>query len=299
MMRNKKAFFLHGIILAVFCALFFSSTSIVLFFGSKSASFKKGNLENFPAKDAVFFLLNPLSASEDILESIELTGWAFCRTSSDNSNKNISLLLVSSSDVYYTTISPINRIDLAISLNESYGDVYGANHLLSYPISTLSVPPGVYDVYLYVWENESNYGLINTKQKYVKDHKRFYQYMPQIISSVDSVESPDIKCSLNTKSDEVSVKFWGWAIQEETDAQTQDVILEFFTESGEKITYETTKQPRYDVGLSFHNDLYNLSGFELTLPFSELPNNIHEIRVVLIGDKNLRYARNFPFSLNK
>lgn len=107
-----------------------------------------------------------------LLEKNYFKGWAFGETEYDNSDKKISLIFKKqdSDECYMVTTLPQTRPDV-YGVYRDKKNIYNDKNGLECQFSTIKIEDGIYDLYVYVYENEHSYGLYNTNTKYQKGKK--------------------------------------------------------------------------------------------------------------------------------
>ncbi len=173
---NKKKVYVIALFLFAFYLLF--ANQIILFF-NKDVKTRKVNLTDYNSNSEVIYSIDTGEEIGGLLEKCYIQGWAFCETEQDNSEKEISLLFKSVSGEKCYVID-----NKAQSRNDVYGvfreqkKIYSALNGLECQFSTINFKEGEYELFLYVWENESNYGLIKTGMHYNK-YKDKFTYLEQ------------------------------------------------------------------------------------------------------------------------
>jgi|LSQX01.2.fsa_nt_gb hypothetical protein len=173
MMKNKK-------IILIFMSLFFLglyfSTNLVLAIPEKGyylitrTSFESIQNRN---NDLTFKVEN-VNYNENIRQTVEINGFAyFVPSSSEIADKEISLLLSSANNTYIVDTDLTDRLDLRSQLSQS--KVIGFRHGFRTTFSPLGIANGVYELYIYCYENEDFVGYINTDKVFIKQYDEFYE----------------------------------------------------------------------------------------------------------------------------
>ena len=105
---------------------------------------------------------------------MEINGFAyFVPSSSEIADKEISLLLSSANNTYIVDTDLTDRLDLRSQLSQS--KVIGFRHGFRTTFSPLGIANGVYELYIYCYENEDFVGYINTDKVFIKQYDEFYE----------------------------------------------------------------------------------------------------------------------------
>jgi len=174
-MKNKKNIFILILVPLFFLGLYFS-TNLVLAIPEKGyypitrTSFETIQNRN---NDLTFKVEN-VDYNEDIRQTVEIKGYAyFVPASSEVSDKRISLLLSSANNAYIVDTDLTDRLDLRSQLSQS--KVIGFRHGFRTTFSPLGMSNGVYELYIYCYENEENFGYIKTDKVFIKQYSEFVE----------------------------------------------------------------------------------------------------------------------------
>ena len=186
-MKTKKLV-AYVSLLILFVVYMFSANSIVLHFNEKD-SLSVRDFESFSVKNDIYQAADDFQYLGGMYEVAYFQGWAFCETEQDNSDKTISLVFVSEDG---------DRCYVAESKAQMRGDVYGAFHEttgiynglagLECQFSTVNMKSGIYKYYIAVWENETDYGIVDTGKMYKKDASGLSLYDPSAVN--DEIVEP-------------------------------------------------------------------------------------------------------------
>ena len=168
---NKKKIYVIALILFAFYLLF--ANQIILFF-HKDVRTKEVKFLDYHSNSEVTFSIDTGEEIGGLLEKYYIQGWAFCETEQDNSEKDISLLFKSiSGNKCYVIDNKAQSRDDVYGVFREQKKIYSALNGLECQFSTINFKDGEYELFLYVWENESNYGFIETGMHYKKYKDRF------------------------------------------------------------------------------------------------------------------------------
>jgi len=265
--RNKRLV-VYILFVVLFILYVFNANTIVGYFVGDAV--KKTNINEFPAKDTVKYIIEDYYSSNNMEGRVYFSGWAFCETKEDNANKKISLVFASDNNCYEYIFEPIERLDVARAFKNSK-NIEGINHGFTGEFSTITMNNGVYELYIYDWENEKNYGIATTGLLYKVDSNGFQKYT--WISSVIDVDITNaipgqLKSCVDVinMNEDGTVNIRGWAFVNELNSKEQKVYLEITDSSGKTATYDTKPIDRIDVGDAYLSSKYNHSGYEALIP---------------------------------
>jgi len=148
---NKKRL-AYGLFLVIFFVYLYNANNIVVSFVGESV--KEINIDEIPQKDEVTFYIDNFYGSSSLEEKIYFKGWAFCETTEENNDKQISLIFVSDSSAYEYKMRTVNREDVVSAYRPSK-KINGIKHGFAGDFTTIPMKPGIYELYIYVWENDN------------------------------------------------------------------------------------------------------------------------------------------------
>lgn len=168
---NKKTVYVIALFLFAFYLIF--ANQIILFF-HKDMRTREVNLEDYNSNCEVNYSIDTGEEIGGLLEKCYIQGWAFCETEQDNSEKEISLLFKSvDGNKCYAIDNKAQSRDDVYGVFREQKKIYSALNGLECQFSTINFKEGEYELFLYVWENESSYGLIETGMYYKKNKDKF------------------------------------------------------------------------------------------------------------------------------
>lgn len=280
-LNRKRAVYLFLVVL--FLIYLFSANNIISFFVGNVV--KVVDFDKIEPKDEVLFSIDKFTEYRDLEQIVFFQGWAFCETAEENNDKEISLIFASDNASYEYKMQTSNREDVYNAFRDSK-KIKGINHGFAGEFSTIPMKDGVYELHIYVWENDKNYGMVKTGKLYKKDSKGFDEF--EWVSSKIKIDLTKAKLENTTSfidifnyQDDGHVNIVGWAFVEKLDCENQKVYLEITDKNGKKAIYDTKSVPRADVGDGYKNPLYNKSGFYSLIPLSELEKGNTTIRIYI------------------
>ncbi len=173
---KKKRLFSLAIGYFLFAVVFFAANDIVLSIPwknmdglRKAETYKFDNLSS-----ELNYKLDSFIENQDILSSVEFIGWAFIPSQQANDNKEIKLVFVSEDNRYEVDTALQERFDIRAVLQEN--KVSGYKHGFRTRFSPLKMKNGIYNLYLFCYENEEISGMVDTGRMYLKTYRNFSEY---------------------------------------------------------------------------------------------------------------------------
>ncbi|MDE7313649.1 MAG: hypothetical protein K2N87_18830 [Eubacterium sp.] len=154
------------------CYLLFANR-IILYF-DKDAKAERVDLSDYYGDATVHYYIDTYEKRGGLLEKYYIQGWAYCETEQDNQGKTISILLKNTKNDSCYKIE--NKAQYRIDVYEAFKKekkIYNAMNGLESCFSTIGISEGEYQLYLYVEENKTDYGVTATNLFYVKDKNEF------------------------------------------------------------------------------------------------------------------------------
>lgn len=148
-------------------ALMFSNAIVMDTIVDRSYRLTKARFDSFPSNtNEVMCAVNMQSVGGEF-SKVDVSGWAFCETEYENDGKTITVILKAQDcqQCWYTGSPAGIRADVRKVYPNARGDYHGVTS----QFVTFGLRNGVYDVFLYVKENENTKGLIDTGMNLVKN----------------------------------------------------------------------------------------------------------------------------------
>lgn len=167
-MNKKYILAMTAFIIYLLCA-----NSIILSFFSDERLVRV-NFSEIQSNSEVYYNMDSLEELGGLLERYYAQGWAYCETETDNTGKTISIILKNTSnDLCYKIDSVAGERADVYGVFRDEKKIYNEMNGLECQFSSINIKNGIYELYLYVKENDVNYGLTNTGYRYVKDRGGF------------------------------------------------------------------------------------------------------------------------------
>ncbi|MCH5286586.1 MAG: hypothetical protein J1E43_04120 [Christensenellaceae bacterium] len=282
-MKKRRPGILYVVFVIAFIVLLAGMNSMILLGIDDTEKFVKSD-RSFESNSRVFLNLSELETYSDLSESLYVGGWAFCETESNNADKAYDIILQNEDNTYIVHAKAVTRRD--VGGNVGGKKVASTLNGIEVRASTIGVKDGTYRLLIHVWENEDNYGLIDTGFKIIKSKDQFEELKYELITAPVNAEiSEAVKKNAKVALQNDVLRISGWCFIEELDTDNQEVMIMTQTTDGERI-YSARKGSRLDVMTHFENDDYLYSGFEVEIPDWE---GIEAYAVCIkVGDEVLR-----------
>lgn len=115
-----------------------------------------------PEKDRVFCSIDSINVNSEMLEYVDLIGWAFAKTDEDNTNRSCHIVLYSPKKAYILPCELYGRADVAAAFRDTLSVQNNYTVGIRAKFYTISIDSGEYSIYLYDHENIQNYGVVDT-----------------------------------------------------------------------------------------------------------------------------------------
>lgn len=281
-MKSHNNKFLCGALTVVWLLIFTNLTPIVLSFKSLDLNLSTVNLEM--GGKQVHYWIDSLNINDNLYSEVYLLGWAFIDTEEDNVHKNVKLILASNENVYEKDMDLFMKGGLASALLNN--SVPPDRTAITTTFSPLGIKNGDYFLYIYVYENEGNVGIVNTGKVFHKGYQSFFEMVGG--QKLENAEFDNVRASAAVKYNFDAcivsggkVKIEGWAFLEDTEASETLVNLEVKKPDGTVAYYSTQKINRVDVAKHFNDDRYTTSGFRAELPITAIGLGENSISVII------------------
>lgn len=163
----KRVIYCCGLL--VFAVYLFLANDIILLFDHDDKIAQR-SFDELQSNTEAYVSLDNCENLGGLLEKVYFQGWAFCETSYDNTDKKISLVFkkADSSKCYVIETQPQLRPDVYGVYRDSK-EIWNGMTGVECQFSTVKMKEGLYDMYVYVWENEHSYGLYDSQIQFRKD----------------------------------------------------------------------------------------------------------------------------------
>lgn len=159
-----------GIALSVYLAF---ANRIMLSF-SELPEVQEGNISQFSTGREVHKALDRGEWLGGLFEKYYFQGWAFCETDTGNEGKYAVLIFKNSNSdhCYYVETPGSFRPDVYGVFKDRF-NIRGNMHGIECQFSTVTIPSGEYDFFVYVKENDQDYGIVDMNMHFVKRGAEF------------------------------------------------------------------------------------------------------------------------------
>lgn len=295
------------IIKYMLCALFIlivflNMNKIIIFFFDDSIKFHKINFDDYKQAGHAYTYLNEFEYNQDDLQEIlRCTGWAFAETSENNDQKKIYLIFKGKKNSYITDEAGIG-VSMVQVETPGWKNTYGGNHNFGIDVSTLGLPTDIYEIYVYVEENEHAKGIVNTGRGFKKCGVKLYSYsVGEIVGEIDpyQINNSFYKGwidSLSSTNDCIEVS--GWQAIENKNSENTCYYLVFVGSNQKNVTMRIPTIYRTGVGSYLGSPDYIASGFRGALNRERLPDECGDVYVVAENEGVFYRTESYPYDIN-
>lgn len=261
---------------------------------------KSVNPEVIEMHDLVYYGLNQVYIQNDFTERVYFDGWAFCETINNNRDKYVSVILKSDKETLEIQgLKTVNSNIYDYYKNNSV-KINGVMHGFNILFSTVGIKNGIYDLYIYVKENDINYGAISTGIKFIKDRNGFRELKNEPIQNFPEAKTTD---NMRFEFDSVTIKeremkFKGWGVLFDADTRKSKVYLEVCDNKENVYIYKIAQSVRKDIAEAYNTDKYILSGIQGTLDLGQIPDGPIELRFIVENDDFYRSSQVKKYEYN-
>ena len=239
-------------------------------------------------KSVVYKSVGDYQTRDDLFEYVTIAGWAFCETDKENPDRYVNILLKQADgDSKYEVISRIGTRD---DIQHSFPELHIKGYQLDFfaHFSTINLPNGLYQIYLYCWENEDDHGAVNTGQMIEKKGRNTSIIIdnPVITPTVKQWVFSDTGAEVHTSIDSVEILehralfISGWAFCDTTENNNEKSIQIIFHSDSQDYAFASKPEERIDVYNAF-KDSASIQGFNhgyhCTCDLSSLPAGDYEL----------------------
>ena len=251
----------------------------------------------YERKDPIYWVIDSFEARGDMLESVNVRGWAFAETLDKNSDRYMELVFRGNPKSYCLTPSlpeDLGAYGLYVirdDVQEVYSDLNIPRDEVGFisTFTTIDMLDGIYDVYIYCSENNENYGIVDTglvmnkKGAEISLTNWTARPMDDIVAANQKKEAVTHIDSIQRNEEQVSI--WGWAIPDFKNADynifEQKIYLQITDESKKIYQYETKRLMRKDVAEAYGNPEMMDCGFNTVICLDDLPDGGGEVQLLI------------------
>ena len=285
MQRKNKKWIIIVLILVWGLLLLFLTPIILLFVNQ---NLEVSYVPTDMAGDHVNYAIDNWSYYDNIVQTITIDGWAFVETQQDNLHKTVKFVFVSDVISYEVDADLHNREGLVKVFTDKYVPKNRTGFSITF--SPLGMRNGDYTLFIYIYENENNYGIKNTGREFQKYYRNFTELKGGVLlDSKDfskASENNSIKYNIDwCYLEDGKLDIYGWAFLENAESSENRVYLEIQKPDGTVSFYSTKRFLREGVGEYFSDNRYIYSGFQAKVPIIALGQG-DNIITVFIGTDN-------------
>lgn len=278
-MAKKKILIPYIVFMVVFIAYLFTANLIVENVHSDEQKLSAIKFSSIPSNQQPTVSVDCVY-SGGVTEDFFVSGWAFCETSNDNSSKEINVVLkdINSDNAYISRANAQRREDV-YGVFRDIKNIYGVMNGVYSKFPTYTMPTGVYEIFINVVENATDYGIVSTNRFFKKTAFNFYEVDSQgndIIQpeneEVTKTELVDITVEQKepagnswidsvTRTSDSTISISGWASYSAETNASQTIYIGLTDSSGFTTFYSTVPVERQDVATAFSDSSYASCGF--------------------------------------
>lgn len=220
--------------------------------------------------------------NNDNLSSITFHGIACCETDESNLDRRVELVLVGRSHIYRIGTTLENAANNGRFWDRNLQGTMN-NFITTFP--TLDVKRDIYRVGIYVWENESTSGYVDTRMVFEKTATGLREYLPEVAPMAEDDSDSTVYMSSFTATSQALVdgcyNISGIAIKYGYDSAESDVYLNFIFEDGTQRTFATMLKDDATFNKIYSSNIYRYCWFVAKIPKKALHGKTAEIQVLI------------------
>ena len=212
--------------------------------------------------------------NEDIKERINCNGWAFVETQDSNAEKTGNLILKGRKNCYMTAELPF-RISTIQQAMPNWKKIQGDSNNYALTFSTLQLPDDIYEIYIYVEENENAKGIVDTGAGFRKEGVDIQSFTDVTFCDIPKIEEswPVFDHGWWDMYDEgTHLRIQGWEIKEGIASEDFTYYGAFVGENGKVLAFKMPSINHASLGAEFGVD-YISSGFAGYVEYEKLPDS--------------------------
>ena len=197
---------------------------------------------------------------------------------------------------------------MALIPRNNLGEALGQENIpglsgININFSPLGMRNGKYTLYIYVYENEEAYGIVNTHREFRKDYRSFIELVSVELMQSEVFNDARINNAVKWHFDtfeiiDDSFVINGWAFLENEESSKNQVYLEIQKPDGMISIYSTQTIYRTGLGEYFNDDRYNSAGFQAQLPKDAIGLGENIITVLINTDNRAVQSETFTWQDN-
>ncbi len=221
---------------------------------------------------------------------IQITGWAFISALDSNESRKVKLVLSGTHNTYECDALLSFRKDIIDGMDDKINEINRDNDnlgMLAY-FSALNLKEDIYQLGIYVQENEKEWGFTHTDIYFIKDKGQLHRYYGQIVENMIVDTNEDIIYILDElRVDESNNEFdviKGAIIKKGLDTTKQEVYVQLQNNQGDLFTYSTIPYNNNTFEEFYNDNKYANAGFMCAIPKKVLKEGEYTVDVILQTD---------------
>ena len=275
-MKGKcmKKKLLCGIAAGVLVAVFLALTNIVSLFFPRAVRLQKANFDDYADAGRAYALINEIEfLDDDILERINCSGWAFAETEESNEGK-IGRFILKGRNHCYMTSKWMFRQSSIQNYGLSWGkNIQGTKNGYAQTFSTVQLPDDVYEIYIYLEENENTKGIVDTGAGFRKNGIHMESFTDMEFCDTPDLEKMEVGFDhgwWDIYQEDTHLRIQGWQIKEGIPSEEFTYYVVFEGENGKTVTAKMPSRNHIGLGEDYGME-YVTSGFIGCIDYDQLP----------------------------
>ncbi|MEA5010980.1 MAG: hypothetical protein VB100_04575 [Angelakisella sp.] len=297
MTRKKiaKKKLLYVCLIICFIIMLFASNYFVMHMTS-DYHLKEDSLTNYSYKNEVYFALDKKSKS-NIWGKSQIGGWAFCTSNSQNENRLLTFLFKSPNQTYSLQTTYLIDRQAVLDDYKKIGIVM-TNPIIGYDrdFSTINMKQGIYQLYVYCYENEQDYGLTKTNYFFEKKGTSFapYEWKSKIVEAKTVVTPNENAVAILdvAKIKGECLELTGWAIIQGEDSSNQ-VVYAKVTGNGLGKTFNTLDYRRISIADAYSDERYADCGYTALIPLDNIDNGLLTVEIIVENNGQIGVSKTY------
>lgn len=271
--RNVRIAVATATIIAFFL-IFFSLNSIVSFFFPEDYKVRKIDFDDYRMVGPAYYLMNDLEIVEgDLKESINCSGWVFAETEEPNDDKRGYLILKGRKNSYITSELAFKWSSIQYDVPE-WKKIQGIYNDYNVSFSTVSLPNDIYEIYIYVEENENAKGIADTGHGFIKNGVHVMSF-----TDVEMMNVPEISTISETFDNgwmgftwnDTYVEVHGWHIKEDIASDRMTYYAVFVGDNEKTLSFKMPSVHHVALAAELGSTQYISSGYVGCVMNEKLP----------------------------
>ena len=296
----KKVYFLTMLFSILGTYLYFANDIVIYLTKQKNEVILRVTAP-YESSNNIFYAIDKSEINTTDKNMIQIAGWAFVSALNSNEKRKIKLVLSGTRNTYECNTLLSFRKDVTSGMDDQINEVNKENDnlgMMAY-FSALNMKDDIYQLGIYVQENEKESGFTNTNIYFIKNRGQLQRYYGQVVENMKLDTGKDIvytldKFTRDENNNEFSI-LRGAIIKKGFDTTKQKVYIQLQNEQGDLFTYSTVPYENSTFESFYNNKKYANAGFMCAIPNEALKEGAYVVSVALKTDE-LKFA---PYTVNR